>query len=235
MTRNLVFIPVYNEQSHLLHLYHGLREIYDDDVLFVDDGSQDQSGRLLKSIEGKKTRVISNHENGGYGAAMIRGFSEAVKEGYDYVITMDADEQHTPHLIPQFFDLVKKFDVVSGSRYYSESDGNDSAPLERQKINAYVTKIINEITGYSLTDAFCGFKAYRVPALARLSLQEGGYALPLEFWIQAKAFDLSVTELPVLRIYKEGYRSFGGDLDDPAKRLAYYLETIQKEKKRWKM
>lgn len=235
MSRKLVFIPVYNEQSHLPALYRGLREYYDGDVLFVDDGSQDQSGRMLKSLEGEKTKVIINHKNCGYGAALIRGFSEAVQEGYDYLVTMDSDEQHTPNLVPEFFDLVKDFDIVSGSRYYSEIDINDSAPLDRQKINAYVTKIINDITGFSLTDAFCGFKAYRVPALAKLSLHEKGYSMPLELWIQAKALRLSVTELPVLRVYQAGYRSFGGDLDDPSKRLAYYLETIQKERKRWKM
>jgi hypothetical protein len=59
--------------------------------------------------------------------------------------------------------------------------------------------------------------------------------MPLQFWIQAKALGLKVSELPVSRIYDDPNRRFGGDLDDPQRRLNYYLETIQTERAKWKI
>lgn len=234
MTKRVVLIPVYNEEEHLEGLLARLRQVYDGDVLFVDDGSVDCSAALLKQLEGPRTRIIMQPENRGYGATLLRGFAEVVRAQYDYVITMDSDGQHRPDWIPRFFQEVEQgWDIVSGSRYREEIDGNGSAPADRRRINVEITQLLNEATGFGLTDAFCGFKAYRTEALAKLQLTLTGYSMPLQLWIQAKALRLSVTELPVSRIYDDPNRRFGGELDDPSIRLAYYLETIQEERKRW--
>ena len=66
-----------------------------------------------------------------------------------------------------------------------------------------------------------------------MSLSLTGYSMPLQLWIQAKAKGLKVRELPVSRIYDDPNRRFGGNLDDPKVRLAYYLETIEQERQRW--
>ncbi len=234
MAKRVVLIPVYNEEEHLEGLLARLRQVYDDDVLFVDDGSVDCSAALLKQLEGPRTRIIMQPENRGYGATLLRGFAEVIKAQYDYVITMDSDGQHRPDWIPTFFEKIEQgWDVVSGSRYREEIDGNGSAPADRRRINVEITRLLNEVTGFGLTDAFCGFKAYRTAALAKLTLTLTGYSMPLQLWIQAKAMGLSVTELPVSRIYDDPNRRFGGELDDPGVRLAYYLETIQEERKKW--
>lgn len=235
MSKNVVLIPVYNEEEHLEGLLARLRQLYDGDVLFVDDGSVDCSPQVLKKLEGPRTRIIVQPENRGYGATLLRGFREVVLRGYDFVITMDSDGQHRPDWIPRFFEEVTQWDVVSGSRYRTEIDGNGEAPPDRRAINTQITAIINQITGFSITDAFCGFKAYRVSALAKLQLTETGYAMPLQFWVQAKHFDLKLTELPVSRIYDDPNRRFGGDLDDPEVRLQYYLEQIKRERERWNL
>ena len=235
MNRSVVFIPVYNEEAHLTGLLSRLREVYHDDVLFVDDGSCDRSGEILLSLQDSRTRVIRQSDNRGYGATLIRGFQEAQLAGYDYLVTMDSDGQHRPDWIPQFLDVVRDWDVVSGSRYLLESDSSGSVPADRHRINRTITSLLNQITGFNLTDAFCGFKAYRVSALASLQLEESGYSMPLQFWIQAKALGLRVTERAVSRIYDDPNRKFGGELDDPEKRLSYYLETIRRERDRWKI
>src|SRR5207302_8922801 len=77
----------------------------------------------------------------------------------------------------------------------------------------------------SLTDAFCGFKCYRAEALRRLNINEPGYAMPLEVWVQAAAAGLKIIELPVPLIYLDEKRSFGGVLDDGQTRLEYYHLT----------
>lgn len=235
MGRSVVFIPVYNEEAHLAGLLDRLREVYDGDVLFVDDGSCDRSGEILLSLQDGRTRVIQQPDNRGYGATLIRGFCEAQLSGYECIVTMDSDGQHRPDWVPEFLQAVQGCDVVSGSRYLADSGARGSVPADRHRINRTITSLLNEITGFGLTDAFCGFKAYRVAALEHLRLEESGYSMPLQFWIQAKIHGLKVVERAVSRIYDDPNRSFGGDLDNPDRRLAYYLETIHKERERWKI
>jgi dolichol-phosphate mannosyltransferase len=83
--------------------------------------------------------------------------------------------------------------------------------------------------GPGLTDAFCGFKAYRVAALRALALDVDGYDFPLQFWVQAAAHGLRVDEIPVPRIYLDPNRSFGTGLDDADRRLALYRATFERE------
>jgi len=235
MTSSVVFIPVYNEEAHLEGLLERLRHVYDGDVLFVDDGSCDRSGEILFSLQDTRTRVIQQPDNRGYGATIIRGFREAQSAGYDYLVTMDSDGQHRPDWVPDFLKQIESWDVVSGSRYLAASDSLGSVPADRHRINKTITALVNEITGFGLTDSFCGFKAYRVAALKNLKLEESGYSMPLQFWIQAKAFGLRVSEQAVSRIYDDPSRRFGGELDNPERRLAYYLETIERERAKWKI
>ena len=89
-----------------------------------------------------------------------------------------------------------------------------------------LTAELNRTLGFHLTDAFCGFKAYRVEALSRLKLTESGYAMPLELWVQAARAGLKVRELPVPLIYLDATRSFGGSLDDAQARLEYYRRVL---------
>jgi dolichol-phosphate mannosyltransferase len=233
MSETLVLIPVYNEEAHLVGLLDRLRDVYAGDVLFVDDGSCDRSAELLMRFRDERTSVIQQPSNRGYGATLIRGFKEAITKDYNYLVTMDSDGQHRPDWIPEFFSAVRDWDIVSGSRYLNDSDKSGVVPADRHRINRRVTEEVNAITGFGLTDAFCGFKAYSVKALKLLELRESGYSMPLQLWIQARFFGLRVVERAVSRIYDDPTRRFGGGLDDPDTRLAYYLETIAKERERW--
>jgi dolichol-phosphate mannosyltransferase len=91
-----------------------------------------------------------------------------------------------------------------------------------------ITDELNCRLGLKLTDAFCGFKAYRVAALAKLHPTDDGYAMPLELWVQAAFHGLKIVEVPVPLIYLDEKRSFGGALDDSQKRLAYYHAVIER-------
>ena len=165
---------------------------------------------------------------------MRSAFEFAASHSYEALVTMDADWQHEPSKIPQFFDLLTGFDLVSGSRYLEEDPLNDQAPKDRRNINAEITKLINQITNFNITDAFCGFKAYSVKALSKLNLSEDGYAMPLQFWIQANHFQFKIREMSVPRIYSDPNRQFAGPIKDPSVRLSYYHQIIEKEVLRWK-
>lgn len=219
----VVVLPVYNEAATVGSVLDAVRRVFDGPVIVVDDGSSDGTAAALADRD--DIEVVTHPANIGYGRALIDGFSRALADGADAVVTMDCDGQHEPEHIPEFLAALDGCDIASGSRYLADSEVLGTAPPSRQDVNRRITSAINEVTGWSLTDAFCGFKAYRASALRAMRLTEPGYAMPLELWAQAYRAGLCVIELPVARIYFDGDRSFGQDLDDPEHRLGYYLRV----------
>ena len=230
MPRVLLAIPVYNEARSIDRVLGAVRE-YVRHVLVIDDGSTDETPAKLAT---HPVEVIRHCTNRGYGRSMQDIFHAADADGYGWVITMDCDEQHEPAQIPDFVHAIERgdADVVSGSRYLRDDAGDDDAPASRRKVNESITAELNQRLGLGITDAFCGFKAYRVGATRNLTLSVDGYDFPLQFWVQAAANGLRVREIPVRRIYKDLNRTFGGDLDDPERRLRVYRETMHRELQR---
>lgn len=223
--KTLVVIPVFNEEKYLPIVLDRVL-IHPVDVLVVDDGSNDRTPEVLARFP--QVRVMRHPRNLGYGAALRDGFEHAIAHGYDVVLTMDSDGQHEPSLIPPFIEAAANADIVSGSRYLKAFDVDTPAPVERRRINSLVTDELNACFQLDITDAFCGFKAYRTDALRRLTLTEDGYAMPLELWVEAACLGLVVREIPVPRVYLDPTRSFGEKLDDADARLAYYQEVIDR-------
>jgi glycosyltransferase involved in cell wall biosynthesis len=222
-TRFLTALPVYNEHSHVNSV---LDEVvrHADDVLVVDDGSTDGTRELLETR--RDIRTIRHESNRGYGAALKTAFDYAIDNHYDVLVTIDCDGQHTPQRICQLVAVCRDADIASGSRYLCPKEVARQAPAERRQINVQITNELNERLGLSLTDAFCGFKAYRVPALAEFSINEPGYGMPIELWVQAAYHHLRIVEVPVPLIYLNEERSFGGSLDDGRQRIEYYHRVL---------
>lgn len=214
----------------MLGVIESVREIFDGAIVVVDDGSTDATRHLL--ARRNDVHVVTHACNLGYGRSLIDGFSAARSLGAQSVVTMDCDGQHEPKHIPEFLAALDEGVIVSGSRYLPGSPGLGLAPIERQEVNRRITAMINRVTGWSLTDSFCGFKAYRSDMLAKLALEEPGYAMPMELWAKAYVAGSSVKELPVERIYFDGDRSFGEDLDDAERRLAYYVRVWERALRR---
>lgn len=225
--RVLVGIPVYNEQKYVTQVIGEVRR-YAEDVLVIDDGSTDETPMLLAR---QAVEVIRHAENRGYGRSMQDMLRWARFDGFAWLITMDCDEQHEPASIPRFMEAIRRgeSDVISGSRYLVRAPVDDAPPGDRRRINHAITDELRARLGLRITDAFCGFKAYRVSALKSLSLSEPGYAFPLQFWVQAAAHDLRVAEIPIRLIYNDPNRSFGGPLDNPTNRLHHYCRVFDQE------
>ena len=113
--KTLVAIPVYNEVRHIVQVLDEVRK-YTDDILAVDDGSNDGSGDLLN--QQKDLYLIHHNRNIGYGAALRSAFGYAQAHAYDILVTMDSDGQHEAERIPALLEaLTDEIDLVSGSRY----------------------------------------------------------------------------------------------------------------------
>lgn len=226
----LVAVPVFNEQRYLEKVLSDiLAHSPAADVLVVDDGSTDATPQILKTIH--DIEVLHHRRNMGYGQSLIDAFSYASRNDYKWVITIDCDQQHEPAKIPEFVSrtIHDEADIISGSRYMYELPREGDPPADRRMINMLMTQVINRNLNLELTDSFCGFKAHRVDAMAELRLTERGYAFPMQFWVRAAQARLRIEEHPVRLIYNDPNRHFGGQLDDPNRRLRHYLELFFRE------
>jgi dolichol-phosphate mannosyltransferase len=219
----LTAIPVYNEERHLEAVLREVRR-YSPAILVVNDGSTDRTAELL--TRQPDLAVITHPENRGYGAALQSAFTYAMQHNYDVLVTMDCDGQHEPARIPVLREAIHDADIVSGSRYLRDFRQDTVAPQDRRQINRLVTVELNELLGLNLTDAFCGFKAYRRGALEKLHITEKGWGMPLQLWVQAAHAGLRIKEVGVPRLYLDPKRAFGGMLNDADERLAYYRRVI---------
>jgi len=219
----LTAIPVYNEEKHLESVLTEVRR-YSPNVLVINDGSSDGTSTLLAKQRG--IAVITHPQNRGYGAALSSAFSYALDNQVEVLVTMDCDGQHEPSRISVLMEAIHDADIVSGSRYLRDFRQDSLPPADRQRINHIITAELNQTLGLELTDAFCGFKAYRRDALQRLHITEAGWGMPLQLWVQAACAGLRIKEVGVPRIYLDPNRAFGGVLNDEEQRLAYYRGVI---------
>ena len=228
----LIAIPVHNEQKYVVPVLQTVRRYHQGDILVVDDGSTDGTSEILAQQSGIER--IRHPQNRGYGQSLIDAFCFAQRRGYDWVITMDCDEQHEPRMIPEFVREIESdhWDLISGSRYMINQPGDDLPPTDRRRINATITELVNRELGLNITDAFCGYKAHRISAMRCIHLDVPGYAFPMQLWPQVAAADFRIKEIPVRLIYNDPNRHFGGQLDDADNRLKHYLQVFNDETRR---
>lgn len=156
-----IIVPVFNERENIRTLYGKLVEVMDKagesfEIIFVNDGSEDGSEKILVEISQKDQRVKVIHfgRNFGQTAAFMAGFDYAKGE---VIVPIDADLQNDPEDIPRLLaKLNEGYDVVSGWR----KDRKD-ASIRRNLLSRIANKIISIVTGVRLHDYGCTLKAYR--------------------------------------------------------------------------
>ncbi len=121
----LAALPVYNEVGYVNAILDEVVQ-YIDHVLVVDDGSTDGTSELLAQRD--DIAVVRHVQNQGYGAALKTAFDYAIEHGFDGVVTLDCDGQHQPKRIPRFIEAARYADIVSGSRYLKQYEGDDAPP-----------------------------------------------------------------------------------------------------------
>ncbi len=166
-----VVIPVFNEAESLGPLWTELQPVLDGlgrpyEVIFVDDGSQDQSRDLIKTLRDQHTEVhlVSLRRNAGETAATDAGFRAARGQ---VVLTMDSDLQNDPKDIPLLLDHLSSWDAACGFRIKREDS------WIRRVSSRIANGVRNAITQERIRDSGCTFRAIRRECLAALKLYSG--------------------------------------------------------------
>lgn len=153
--RYLVVLPAYNEKETIATVLQETRDAFSfADMIVVDDGSEDETASIA---EAAGTMVIRHPFNLGYGAALQTGFRFAVRRGYDFVVTMDADGQHIPSSIHNLVAAMAgdRADIVIGSRFIN---GGYDAGLARRMGIWLFSLVARAYTGINITDPTSGFQ-----------------------------------------------------------------------------
>ncbi len=165
-----IVIPILNEEENLPLIYEEVKGVLEGmgvehEILFVDDGSIDNSLNIIRAIQNNDPSVIgvSFRKNFGQTAAMSAGFDYATG---DVIVTMDGDLQNDPHDIPHMIEKIGEgYDVVSGWRH----DRKD-AFINRKLPSIIANKIISWTTKVSLHDYGCTLKAFRREVIKNIKL-----------------------------------------------------------------
>ena len=201
--RSIIVIPTYNEAENALRMLAAIHAVVPEtDVLIVDDGSPDGTGRIVAEIAATEPRIrlLSRAGKQGLGTAYVAGFKECLARGYDVIVQMDCDFSHQPKYLPQFLDLIRTFDVVVGSRYIPGGD-TENWPLARRFLSKGGNFYARAILGVPLSDLTGGFKCWRRAVLEAIDLdtvQAGGYAFQMEMSFRAHRKGFKIRELPIV-------------------------------------
>lgn len=194
---NKVFavIPFFNEERFIRDVVVTTLK-YVDLVIAVNDGSNDKSEFLIKDIP--DVHILSLKENMGKGYALQKGFEESLKYDLELVITLDADKQHSPDLIPDFIEAAANFDIVIGNRLHNIK----VMPFMRILSNKITSKLLSIRTGQKITDSQCGFRIYKKKVLENIKTSEKGYEAESEILIKASNVGFKIGFITIPTIYE---------------------------------
>ena len=205
----VVVIPTYNERQNIPQLVERLLALpLDLDLCFVDDGSPDQTGRLLESMQVMQPRLRVFHRPGklGIGTAYRQAFRMLLREPYDRYIAMDADLSHPPECIPHLLEATNDADLVIGSRYVNDG-GTLNCAAHRKLLSRTANQLTRLMLGVAVRDATAGFRCYRrelLSTLDQIAIRSNGYSFQIEVTYVTQALGYRVREVPIIfrdRVY----------------------------------
>ncbi len=183
-----IVIPAYNEEKGLPFLLNELKKIREvDEVIVVDDGSTDNTGRIA---EENGARLIKHPYNKGNGASVKTGIRNA--KG-DVIVLMDADFQHNPQEIRNILSYISEYDMVVGART-KNLQGN----FYRNLANKFYNKFASYLTRFNILDLTSGFRAVRKEvALKFLYLLPNGFSYPTTLTLALLRSGYSLKYVPI--------------------------------------
>ena len=198
-----VIVPAYNEEPHIKKLVQQILNLNIKHLIIVDDGSTDQTSKIIQSFQNQVT-LIQLKNNQGKEAALKAGFLHASSLPIKKVITLDGDLQHDPQFIPQMCHLLDSFDLVIGSRW-------GKMPLQRRFSNGLIRLIYRVFGKLDIHDIQSGYRGYKIELIKKLPPQLSGQnRFAVEHAIIAALYPIKIAELTIPNIHLQNRKSHIG-------------------------
>lgn len=192
----VVVLPAFRAGRTLEQTYRAIPLDIVDEVLLVDDASEDHTVKVARSL-GIKTFV--HDENVGYGGNQKTCYTEALGTGADIVIMLHPDFQYDPRLIPAMAGMVASgvYDVVLGSRFLSKTARSGGMPLYKYVANRLLTAFQNLMLGTKISEFHTGYRAFDRKVLQTLPLRANSddFVFDNQILAQAVAYGFSIGEI----------------------------------------
>jgi len=200
--RVVVVIPTYNEAENIAWIVTRVRRALPPaDVLVVDDGSPDGTGRIADELAASdpQVRVVHRSVKEGLGAAYLHGFRVALERDYDVIGEMDADGSHQPEQLPRLLAALEDADLVLGSRWVP-GGSVVNWPWARQALSRGGNLYTRLLLGIPVRDATGGFRLFRRTTLEKIdlaSVRSVGYCFQADLAWRTVEAGLRVREVPI--------------------------------------
>jgi glycosyltransferase involved in cell wall biosynthesis len=221
--RVLVVIPAHNEEQSLAHVLLGLRRFAPEyDRVVINDGSTDATAVVTDALGEKQLRLPCNL---GYGPALQTGMKYALRQGYEVVVTLDADGQHRPEDVPGVVRalLDSGADMIIGSRF---CDGRSyDSSLDRRLGQIIFSHLTRLLAGRRIYDTTSGFKALRA-AVCALLVDTSFMDFHTETIVRLGLLGMNVVEAPIIvrpRVYGHSMHSLASAFQYPVKTLVLVI------------
>lgn len=211
MNQALVIIPTYNEIENISAIIDAVVALPENfNVLIIDDASPDGTQDVVrKKMTEYPGRVFMECRSGklGLGTAYIHGFKWGLREGYQYIIEMDADFSHNPADLPKLLTECrdKGADMSIGSRYITGVNVVNW-PMGRVLMSYFASAYVRIITRMPLRDSTAGFVCYRRRVLEAIDLDKvrfKGYAFQIEMKFTTWCKKFKIVEVPIIFVNRQ--------------------------------
>ena len=227
MSSLTVSLPAYNEAENIRPMVDLVRAkvapLVDDlEIIVVNDGSSDQTGKTVREVsaEDPRVRLIEHPVNMGYGAAVRDAIWAATKE---LIFVTDSDRQFDLGELARFLPRIGQADMVVGYRY-ARSDS-----WHRRLFGHGWSWLVNLLFGYTARDVDCAFKLFKREVIEAFQVQSGGAMFSAEFLVRTKRAGFKIVEEPVSHYPRVAGSQTGAR---PAVILRAFRELF---KMRWRM
>lgn len=191
-----IVIAAYNEEDNVDKVLNQLAWYEKESIIVVDDGSQDRTATIVKNYGA----ILLRHKtNQGKGMAHRTAFNYVMKQGYDGVITLDADGQHDPEEANHFLERIDTADILVGTRNMTVAN----MPLLRYWTNRVTSLVVSLIASQRVFDSQSGFRYISVEVLGKIPLRTSRFQTESEILIKAGRMGFKIAAVPISTIYKK--------------------------------
>jgi len=201
-------VPAYNEQKLIKQTISKVPKCIDK-IIVIDDGSTDNTVKVIKSVKDKRIKLIKHGENKGLGAALVTGYKESIKQNVDIAVVVGGDNQMNLKEVEKFLDPIvnREADYTKGNRFLNDSF--KIMPFPRLLGNILLSSIEKFATGYwNIFDMHDGYTAINKKALKAVNWDEAWtkYAYNVDFLARLNAAKMRVKDVSRMAIYIKGER-----------------------------